>query len=112
MMNSIERMRYEIEDNLDVIMDCILCYSEAEANSHRVFVIFDYDWRLDSVEKVLSSSGYPEEIYIELNCRNIYDYVDNPNDYSDEENFESAKSSFALKKDIMNEVENRLMEWH
>jgi hypothetical protein len=45
---------------------------------------------------------------IELRCRNLYDYIDDPLDYTHEENFRSAMNSFQLERDIWEEIDEQI----
>jgi hypothetical protein len=105
-----KKIKQAIKNELGVIMNGILCYSEAEAGPRSVFIVFDSDYRIETIERVLRNGKYPKfsSEHIELKCRNFYDYADSK-DFNGKE-FISVKSHHKLKKDIMDEVELKLNE--
>jgi hypothetical protein len=110
-----KKIRHAIKDSIDEIEDYVLCHSEDEVNRYIVFVSFNSDLDISVMGKVLKSDTYrgrSDEEYIELQCRNMYDYIDiyRVVNGSAEEHLELAKFSCALEEDIMAEVKDKLKE--
>jgi hypothetical protein len=108
-----EKIREIIKDHLDEIKKSILCFSDSEAFSYKVVIRIWLNENKILIEKVSADSSYVDrsaDKTIELSCANLYDYVDDPNSYTDEENIDSFLNSYAIEDEILDDIDEQLNE--
>jgi hypothetical protein len=96
-------------DHMDEIKQEAACMDESQAASVHVNIfVYPENWNV-IVERVVGDDSIfmsqEHDFFIfQVGGKNIYEWVDDPNDYTDEENLDSYMSSYDLEDEIKREI--------
>ncbi len=104
-------------DHLDEIKKNIWVEDESQANSYQLllYIYSDGRFRLEKSQRGgIYYDQYPPDPndfrILKLACMNIYEYVDNPNNHTDEENIDSFMNSYQVEDEILQAIDDQLDE--
>jgi ferredoxin-fold anticodon binding domain-containing protein len=105
-----EKIKQILLDHINKIKKSVIVWNESDENSYDTIVSVYPNMYAVNISYIRKGSEFQigDRIDITLRCRNIYNYVNNPNDYSDTEDFASVLYSCKFEDDIMREIDEQL----
>jgi hypothetical protein len=109
MGKEIEKAKELAKSYIEEIKQAAACMDESQAASVHVNIfVYPDTWNV-SVERVVGDDSIfmsrDHDFFIfQVGGKNIYEWVDDPNDYTDEENLDSYMSSYDLEDEIKREI--------